>query len=606
MDIKKSGFKRMSMRKALLFSYIFVVLPPFIFYMLMNSNFVNSYKEDLIDSNMQFINEFKLNMEYNIKEIIAMSLTIYTNNDCINILSKPKDRDQIEKVADNKTLNNYLLMLIYKNFISGVYIYTSDGQYYFGNCNTGEFNINETLLSSRWLNSIKPAAGEFAFLGTHQPGQLKGGTPVFSLVRNINDATGKYLGLMLIDIRPDMFASAYQSSDSTSSRKFIVTDTSRSIVYSSENNRIMTLLSDKKYDPVFQNKKGYITYSENGVEYLASYNTSELSKWKVIAITPMESVVEKADSMFSSLLLLAVLSILFAVIFSTLSSSFICRPIKKLKEKMDLVGAGDFEVYCAPMGTQEIFSLTADFNSMIEKIRNLMKNEFQLKLLKKDAEFKALQAQINPHFLYNTLESISALADIEKVPQIGKTCRILSNMFRYSIRTSNDTTLLKYEVQHLQDYISIIRLRFEDQIEFRMNIDDGLSNYAILKLILQPIVENAVNHGFSDLTDKGLITVSAQSQDNIITIKICDNGKGMAGERKAQIMEMINQADSEHIYESHRSGSSSFGLRNIHLRMTSYYGKGFGIASIDSAPGAGTSITVSLPAIKPNGRPYNV
>lgn len=607
MIIKNLNLRSIGIERVLFFSYIMVILPVLIAGIVINSYFMGSYKQELISSNMQFVNEFQLNMDYNIRETIGMSLTIYSSDEYIDILGKPKDRDEADKVSDFRSFNRYLQMLIYRNFISGVYIYTYDGQYYFGNCNTGIFNINKTLDTSPWLKSIIPQKSrEFSFLPTHMPNQLTGGTPVFSMVRNVEEpSTGKNLGLMLIDINPDMIGSAYKFSNVNSNRNFIVTDSKGSVIFHTNKNKIMSILTSE-YDPVFQKDKGYFTFSDNGVEYLASYSTSSLTDWKAIVVTPLESVVEKANIIRNSFIWLAIISLIFAVIFSILFSTFISTPLKNLTFKMKSVGAGDFEVSYTPTGTKEIYLLGKGFNSMIEKIKNLLKNEFQLKLLKKDAEFKALQAQINPHFLYNTLESISVLADLEKVPDVGKTCRILSNMFRYSISTRTDIVPLQNEVEHLQDYLSIIKLRFQDSIDFHVNISPEFYEYEIIKLVLQPLVENSINHGLGDISTKGIICVNAWKEGSSINISVSDNGRGMSNEKKDNILNTLNNINSTNIWEAWQDSSASIGLRNIHLRMTSYYGQGYGIVSIESILNKGTNICISIPAKKIQRRLFNV
>ena len=608
MFLKDLSLKRIGIEKVLFFSYILVIFPVLVVGIIMSSYFVDNYKQELISSNMQFVNEFQLNMDYSIKEIIGMSLTIYSNGECIDILSKPKDRDEVDKVADFKTFNNYIQMLIYRNFMSGVYIYTYDGQYYFGNCNTGIFNIDETLNSSPWLKSIIPQnSRDFSFLATHRPNQLIGGSPVFSIVRNIKEnTTGRQLGIMLIDLNPEMLGSTYKFPDGNSSRTFIVTDSKRSIIYHTDRNKMMTALSDKKYDSVFLNEKGFFTFSDSGIDYLASYSTSKLTGWKVMAVTPLESVIKKAEILRSSLIWLAVLSLLFAILFSLFFSRYISNPLKSLTAKMKSVGTGNFEVAYAPKGTKEVYLLGEGFNSMIEKIKNLLKNEFQLKLLKKDAEFKALQAQINPHFLYNTLESISVLAELEKVPGVGKTCRLLSNMFRYSISTKTDVVPIRNEVEHLQDYLSIIKLRFQDTIDFDVRIGGELYEYEIIKLVLQPLVENSINHGLSDISSKGIICVAASKDGGSINISVSDNGRGMTEEKKNSIVGTLNAINSTNIWEAWQDSSTSIGLRNIHLRLTSHYGQGYGIVSIESKPEEGTKICLSIPAIKVQRRSFNV
>lgn len=603
MNIETFKFSHISIRKVLLLTYFIIVLPPFIIQIAMNTSLINTYRQELITSNMQFVNELKLNMDYNLKELIAMSLTIYSNSECINILNKPYEREYFEKVNDSQKFDNYLQMIIYRNFISGVYIYKLDGDYYFGNSNPGIFDVSANLKTSSWLKNITPKNQDFYFYGTHQPKQLIAGSPVISLVRRIVDTvSGKYLGLMLIDVNPEIIGNAYKNTSSQLDRKFLVVDKENTIIYNSDTTLEMTKLKDNKLSKAFLGSNGHFTFTDKDTDYLVSYSTSNIAGWKFLAIIPLEKVVNKANSIRNSLIWMAVITMVFAIICSLIFSKYISSPLKKLTDKMSWVSKGNFDDSVSLNGTKEVYLLGEGFNLMISRIRSLLKNEFQLKLLKKDAEFKALQAQINPHFLYNTLESISVLADIGKVPKIGKICNILSNMFRYSISIKNDTVPIRRELEHLEDYLCIIKLRFEDMINFNINIEDTeLNEYETPKLILQPIVENAVNHGFSDLTTFGLITINALKNEDTINFVISDNGKGMPPEKNNELMEMLRHTTNNNIWEAWQDSSKSIGLRNIHLRLTSYYGSQYGIVSMESIPEEGTSITIAIPAKKFQG-----
>jgi two-component system, sensor histidine kinase YesM len=235
---------------------------------------------------------------------------------------------------------------------------------------------------------------------------------------------------------------------------------------------------------------------------------------------------------------------------------------------------------------------------MIRRIKDHLRNEYQLNILKKEAEFNSLQSQINPHFLYNTLESISVLAEMKKGKEVSKSCRILSNMFRYSIGTKLHTVTIKKELDHLDDYISIIKLRFEDTIKFQIEADPALYPFEILKLTLQPLVENAINHGLSEMPSGGLVCVKIYLKENYIYIEVWDNGKGISFDKQDELSEMLESAKNSNSMDAWTDNNSSIGLRNIHFRLVFYYGLNFGIVGIASTPGNGTRITLKIPAKK--------
>jgi two-component system, sensor histidine kinase YesM len=600
--------KNIGIARLLLFTYLVIIIPPFIIQLFMNSNLVGTYKQGLIDSNIQYINETITNMEYNLKDLVTMSFTIYSNNDVLNILSHPTDDEEYEKYQNYIHFQNYLKTIAYRSIIAGVYIYRTTGEYFYVNCNNGQFNINETLQNGKWLHTIKPAANEFSFLGTHRPGQLLGGDPVLSIARNVIDPDNKkYLGLMLIDVKPEkIFFSTGSESADTPTRKLIVADERKNIIFHHDLKLMMTKLSDDAFSSVFSNQKGYFIYLEGKVKYLVSYNTSKITGWKVITITPLIDVIKSADSIKYSLILTTIVLTLFAILVSIISSLYISSPLRKFIKKMEAIEKGNLDVSCDLKGTKEISILGSGFNAMITRIKDMLKNEFELKLLKKDAEFKALQAQINPHFLYNTLESISALAEFKKAPEVGITCRVLSNMFRYSIGTKNNNTTLQREIEHVTDYISIIKLRFEDRVDFHICIEDDLEHCEILKLVLQPLVENSINHGFADLAVKGIVTLNITENNGDIVIQVQDNGKGMSHERKEEVFNHLKTIDYSNIREIWQDSSESIGLRNIHLRLSSYYGSKYGITAIESDPGNGTTILLKIPVVKIQGRLFHV
>lgn len=587
--------KKLRLQSVLTVSYALIILPiVFIVFVFVNF-FISSYQKDLVRFNAQFSNEFKLNMEYDIKEIMSAAQVLYSDNNCRSILRKPTERTQLEILRDKNTIKHATLNVIYHDAVSGVYMYTNDGQYYFTNCNTGTYDVSQNLLNSEWLQSIKPHTGKFEFLSLHEPQQLQNGTQVISLAKKLIDIDYNDVGLLLVDIRPEIFKSIASTVDKSFPVYGVIDDTNTPI-YASDNS-VITLLGTSEYANSTGSSQGDFSFRDNGTTFLASYCTSTLTGWKIISILPMRTAVDRAILARNILVIIILFSLGIATLFSIRFSKKISQPILKLNQEMKAVAVGDFNVQCNPEGTQETVQLADGFNAMVSHIRNLLRNEYQLKMLRQQAEFRALQNQINPHFLYNTLETIAALADINHVPQVSDTCLRLSDMFRYSISSDQDVTLLRNELRHLDDYIQIIKLRFGDQIRFKVDMDPELNNCEVLKLVLQPLAENAVKHGLANCTGQGLISFKIITKENDLIIRVSDNGAGVSQETLAELRNMF-QHSAELGTDVWLKSENNIGLCNIHMRLMYYYGADYGITDIQSTQGSGFSLQVTLPAQK--------
>ena len=597
MRVIKSHFKSARLQSVLITSYLLIILPVLLIVFGFINYFISSYQNDLIRFNAHFSNEFKMSMEYSIKEIMSSAQVLCSNTECKTILSKPVNRSQLEIFHDKNAIKKSTVNIIYHDTVSGVYLYTNDGQYYFSNCNIGTYDVSQNLQNNAWLQSIKPTAGKFEFIGLHNPEQLQKGSPVFSLVKQLTDLNYHDIGLLLIDIRLDLFENIVVDSDESPHHTYGVIDTANDLIYSSNNNYFSVLLDSQEYVDQLQTDSGHFPFQINGTTYLASFCTSSLTGWKVVSILPMETAVDRAIMARNILIFVILLSVFLAIVCAIVFSRQISSPILKLNHQMLRVSNGDFDVSCIPEGTKETVTLAKVFNTMVVHIRNLLRNEYQLKILRQQAEFKALQNQINPHFLYNTLETIGTLADLKDVPQVGETCRTLSNMFRYSISTSQDTTLLRNEIHHLEDYIQIIKLRFEDRITFHIEMDEDLNDYVILKLLLQPLAENAVNHGLANSLEHVIVRFKIEKDHDLIRVLVSDNGAGLSAERLSALKNTLLQSIESETNIWLDSGDH-IGLRNIHMRLAYYYGKEYGVTDIQSSPGKGFSLQISFPAKK--------
>lgn len=290
---------------------------------------------------------------------------------------------------------------------------------------------------------------------------------------------------------------------------------------------------------------------------------------------------------FSLALFLGVL-----IVVSILSMVFarsISRPIAKLCDSAKLVGKGDFETRVENRSGDEIATLTDSFNSMIGQIGELVENIKTEQRNLRNTELKLLQAQINPHFLYNTLDTIIWQAEAGRTQDVVNVVTSLSDFFRSSLSGGRDFITVKEEVSHIRSYLEIQRFRYRDILEYEIKVPQELYTYSVLKLTLQPLVENALYHGIKNKRGLGKITISAYAEGEDLLFEVTDNGIGMETGQLGHLVEKIREKRND-VLEG-----GGFGLVNVQERLRLNYGEGYGL-TFCSVYGQGTTVTVRIKA----------
>ena len=291
------------------------------------------------------------------------------------------------------------------------------------------------------------------------------------------------------------------------------------------------------------------------------------------------------------------LALLFAAIgFSVIAAWAISRsiylPIKRLHDVTTTITKNDLQALVTRDNVDEITELGRSFNIMIGKIRELLDAKLKEQENLKKAELRALQAQINPHFLYNTLDTIIWMAEAQKTAQVIEIVGALSSFFRLSLSKGKDWITIGEELERTRSYLTIQRMRYRDILDFKIEADEEVLNNTILKLILQPLVENALYHGIKSKRGGGTIVVRArQKNDNEVLLEVEDNGIGLTPERLAQLLAELNDDSGEIKLES------GFAIGNVNKRIRLYYGRQYGL-SIQSEYNTGTCATLVIPAIR--------
>jgi sensor histidine kinase YesM len=348
------------------------------------------------------------------------------------------------------------------------------------------------------------------------------------------------------------------------------------------------------YEEISNNiQNGLLDEIDNSAEgtrvlFQVSQNKYNLDAYSIM---PQSLLKQNQKALTQNLILIV---ILMSVIISMLSiwiTKGITKPLEQLTKTIERIKSGDTAQRVCYLEENEIGQLGREFNEMLDEIEILISHEYQTKLLLNRAEYKSLQAQINPHFLYNTLETMSSIASIQNCNMVSDLCQSLSNIFRYSLDIKHPYSTVAKEIIHLKNYIFVMNVRMRDEISYHLDIDEEILQDSIPRISIQPLVENAINHGLKNKEGEKRIEIKAIKMDDILQITVQDNGVGMDADE-------MNERLKENSMDMVESGNS-IGLLNINARMKMLYGSEFGL-SIESSSEDGTKVILRIPRLKVN------
>ena len=316
-------------------------------------------------------------------------------------------------------------------------------------------------------------------------------------------------------------------------------------------------------------------------DMLAEYADAEISA----AALASDRLQATLNVVLVILLALLALTVLFSVLAQRSLAHAIHTPIARLEKFAAALAGGDLQARAPETPVTELHELTQSLNTMAGRLQDLIdENRREQENLKK-SELRALQAQINPHFLYNTLDAIVWLAEAGQSREVIHITRALSDFFRISLSQGKDWIPLSEEIKHLTGYLTIQKIRYRDILDYQIDIPEELGSCQVLKLLLQPLVENAIYHGVKHRRGRGLVRVTGRMEDNWLILEVADNGAGMTDERLMQVRDGLSGDGGE---------SAGYGLFNVNKRIQLYYNQPQGVW-IESQVGEGTTVTLKLP-----------
>ncbi len=565
--------------KIMLFYFLllmFTILVSSFLYQRIYSNIISAKVSEM---SVQTLYSISANIDSVIENADNYSKTIFTNDDLQGMLKNAKP--YIDLMTQNK-VRAYLIKLTETiPGISSVYVFDNYSNRLSMDKQQIKILAADKLNLASWYGNVMNSKGYY-ILRLNAGGifeKAPGGNYV-SMIRVVNDLQDQRpIGVLIMNLPEKSFVNTY---------KDLVSKYGMHVILLDENNRKIIDTKSTEFDGLIP---GMITDREYNTEvvkikrqeYLVSYLKIKYG-WKIVSIAPF-SELSGESSIFSLIAFVAIaLNSILLFAGSIFISRLITNPVKKLLRAMKNIEKNEFGTVDLKMGSSEFKKLQDGYNRMVKEIQKLIGRILQEQKIKRKAELDVLQAQIKPHFLYNTFDAISYLALEGRSDEVYTIMKALGSYYRTSLNKGSEVITIAEEVDVVRNYLTIQKIRYNDILTDSYDIEAGIGNTRILKLVLQPLVENALYHGIKPKGEPGHINITAVRQDGYVILTVRDNGVGMTEDNIQKIFGGIKPGEE-----------TSFGLRGTIERLRIFYGIE-NVLSIKSLPGAGTEVVLTIPA----------
>lgn len=423
---------------------------------------------------------------------------------------------------------------------------------------------------------------------SHVQHVIRGERPwVITVSRGVRNFTGSgnREGVVFIDLNYSAISELCDQNSIGSKGYVFLLDQDGNVVYHPQQQQLYNELQTENIDLVMNTDKETLMDGSGDNARIYTISRSEKTGWTVVGCTNVAELLKDSKKARSIYVLVAAILVVVALVLSNFIARNITRPLQQLRDSMARVQEGDFGAAEVEVTSRnEVGSLTRSFNVMTSRIQELMKQNIYEQQQKRKSELKALQSQINPHFLYNTLDSIIWMAEGKKNEEVVVMTASLARLLRQSISNEEEQVPIGQEVEYARSYLTIQKMRYKDKLEFQIQVDAQIMRVPIIKLVLQPLIENAIYHGLKYKEGKGLLIVRGYREGENAVLQIKDNGAGM------------DEQTLSHIFEKHKVNyrSNGVGVYNVQKRLQLYYGMDYGI-TYSSKQGEGTTASIVIP-----------
>ncbi|GGA08249.1 sensor histidine kinase YesM [Paenibacillus marchantiophytorum] len=579
----------LSMEKKLIIVFVFlIILPIMLTGYISYQNYSKSIKKNTSLYASQLTNNITNRLDDYIgdmEQISQIPLYLTPLQQLLEDKSQSLTAKQVEMESYIRIMNNI------KRGTNSIYIFDNDNNKYYMIV-SGGVRTDLAERSDQWKRLARDAGGKSIFLSTQQVANWQTGKFAFTVIRDIRDFyTQEPIGTIAVDANISVIQNLVRDLETAGNGKVLMIDQNVHVIYDTEQKRMTERISDDPLVKLAAGTSGDFIKEINGIKYLCIYSQSLKTGWKTIIRIPLDQLMKEAMQTQNITLLVTCLVVSFALFVSILLSFALTKPMKRLMRLMKKAENGDLDVSFNVQTRDEAGRLGMHFNSMLERMKELIGQVYYIEGRKKEAELSALQNQINPHFLYNTLETIRMTAEINDDEETAEMIAALGKLFRHSTKSTNGVVTLGQEFEHLETYIQIVNYRYHNKFTLHLEAMQMLHHYPVIPLILQPIVENTVVHGQTEAGNETIdIHISYEISGHILTFHIRDNGVGIRKER----LNMLHERLLSGIKPDKEESTTGIGLLNVDERLKLHYGPAYGL-ELASQEGEGTVVILTLP-----------
>lgn len=595
MTFKWLNFKNYRLRTKLIVTYVLLtVIPMSLLGYIAYSQYTKSIEEQVGEYIPKLLEQANENIANQVSEIGHLPDLLYNSSQVIGVLRKDAHQNRSSLLQDEFTINSYLSRTYINGGnpdILGVFVVSKNRVYESVKVPYKNFDLSNYSIPYGQNIELQGTEGMY-ILPKQTTLQFEGNPPFILLMKQLTDLENRTnLGTILLAVEVTFLQEVISKLTDKGEANLWLMDQNGHIIYHTDKNLIGTIDYEFINYPIHRGSFRTTTEKNNK---LISIHRIEETGWTLVHSIEAKNLTERTDLVRNATIIAFLGFVVVSTFISILLAWNVSSPLNRLIKLMKRVEQGNFNVDLQIETKEEVGMLANSFNSMVMEIKDLIRDKYQIELKQKEAELYALQSQINPHFMYNTLETIAMAVEEDEKETVVQMVTLLGRMLRFSISNRETLVSISEELMQTVDYLTIQKIRFEDKIDFVVHEGIDTRKYYTPKFILQPIVENAVKYGYVygrittiEITIRLVENPNTRVEEVVFLIK--DNGPGI----KVEVLDNI-----QILLESNPMAKrdSSFGLLNVHARITMSFGNGFGLR-VSSFTGQGTEVEIRIPAL---------
>lgn len=587
------------LQRKILITNMFLFVIPCLLLSVSIVSFINTEgNRRLNQSKMVVLNQINSNLENYLYNGIAYSESFYSDFEMNRLISTISFGNEYEKIQTKQKVRDYLRenRRLYAN---GRYNLEIIGE---NDCNysteedggqvTVEFPNLEKLKKEAWYGVLKEK-NSVCYIPTYESKEFtkfddSSAFRIARLMRNFN--SGRIIGMMDVSVPYETLEELLGEGLENDKQDVFIMNTDGRIIGSTNRELVGKKIINESYLSKLKGyDHGYFQSTSNSLPSQVYYVTNPSTGWRVVMYEERQNLVWSQNKGYVCIIAATVIETLLAIFMSVYNSRYISRPVKKLKQDMRMVYKGDLSVRTELSDIDEFKELSFQFNEMIDKIEELIAQLKAKDEEKRVLELQALQAQINPHFLYNTLASIRFLLEMGMEEKAGESLLALGKLLRKTFSDYRELITVREEMQNLENYLILMSNRYQDTFEWEIQVSDDARECRIPRISVQPLVENSISHGFSGKEDMGHITVNAYAENGELFITVTDDGVGgNAEEIRKLLMDSLEITRKDQV--------SGIGVKNVQERLQLIFGKEYGMA-VENVQDGGICVTMRIPVL---------